>query len=82
MKEELYKLKHMRDVLERWKIGGLNRKLQLKPSKWKTEEDEDGKSVEYCVQLNLILKWGGNLTKYVSFNYLFGWNEVHLSLFY
>ena len=30
----LFKLKHMRDVLERWKIGGLNRKLQIKPQAW------------------------------------------------
>jgi hypothetical protein len=25
----LYKIRHMRDVLERWKIVGLNRKLQV-----------------------------------------------------
>ena len=28
-KDLLYKLRHMRDVLERWKIVGLNRKLQV-----------------------------------------------------
>jgi hypothetical protein len=30
-KDITYKLKHMRDILERWKIAGLNRKLQIKP---------------------------------------------------
>jgi hypothetical protein len=29
-KDLLYKLRHMRDVLERWKIVGLNRKLQVR----------------------------------------------------
>jgi len=53
-KKELHKLVHMRDVLERWKISGLNRKLQLKPQKW----NDDGTVKE----LLLILKWGGNLT--------------------
>ncbi len=59
----LYKLLHMRDVLERWKIGGLNRKLQLKPRKWDEFIDEEGKKVLRCAELQLILKWGGNLTK-------------------
>jgi len=54
LKKELYKLMHMRDVLERWKISGLNRKLQIKPLK--VEEDK-------VKQLQLIMKWGGNLTK-------------------
>ena len=26
----------MREVLERWKFSGINRKLQLKPLKWRT----------------------------------------------
>ncbi|GMH48361.1 hypothetical protein TL16_g00275 [Triparma laevis f. inornata] len=56
LKKELYKLHHMRDVLERWKISGLNRKLQIKPTKWNDETDS-------CTQLMLIMKWGGNLTK-------------------
>ena len=58
-KETVYKLQHMRDILERWKISGLNRKLQMKPRKWK--EMENGK--QRCTELQLILKWGGNLTK-------------------
>ena len=58
-KETVYKLRHMRDILERWKISGLNRKLQMKPRKWK--ELENGKQA--CTELQLILKWGGNLTK-------------------
>lgn len=53
-------LKHMRDILERWKITGLNRKLQIKPRVW---EDDDGSGVKKCKEVQLILKWGGNLTK-------------------
>lgn len=60
----LYKLHHMRDVLERWKIGGLNRKLQIKPRKWEEILEEDtGETVIICTEVLLILKWGGNLTK-------------------
>jgi len=28
------KLVHIRDVLERWEISGINRKLQMKPTRW------------------------------------------------
>ena len=56
----LMQIRHMRDVLERWKISGLNRKLQIKPRSWK-EDPETGKKV--CTDVQLILKWGGNLTK-------------------
>jgi inositol hexakisphosphate/diphosphoinositol-pentakisphosphate kinase len=59
-KKTIYKLRHMRDILERWKITGLNRKLQIKPCKWK-EDEETG--LEQCTEVQLILKWGGNLTK-------------------
>ena len=59
----LYKLCHMRDVLERWKIGGLNRKMQMKPRKWDEFQDENGKKILRCAEVQLILKWGGNLTK-------------------
>ncbi len=63
-KEIIYqKLLHMRDVLERWKIGGLNRKLQMKPTKWDEFLNGDGMKVLRCTELQLILKWGGNLTK-------------------
>jgi len=61
--EFLLKMLHMRDILERWKIGGLNRKLQMKPTKWDEYIDGDGKKILRCAQLQLILKWGGNLTK-------------------
>jgi inositol hexakisphosphate/diphosphoinositol-pentakisphosphate kinase len=50
----------MRDVLERWKITGLNRKLQIKPRKF-AEDPETGE--QKCTEVQLILKWGGNLTK-------------------
>jgi inositol hexakisphosphate/diphosphoinositol-pentakisphosphate kinase len=59
-KQAIYKLRHMRDILERWKIAGLNRKLQIKPQAW--EEDEET-GIKSCTEAQLILKWGGNLTK-------------------
>ena len=69
----LYKLLHMRDILERWKIVGLNRKLQIKPRAWgevRVENNDgaaDGSAVKTpqvrCTEVQLILKWGGNLTK-------------------
>ena len=56
----LNQLQHMRDVLERWKITGLNRKLQIKPRKWSGNEDT---GETFCTEVQLVLKWGGNLTK-------------------
>lgn len=59
-----YQLMHMRDILERWKIVGLNRKLQIKPRKFEEVKDETtGELVQRCTEVQLILKWGGNLTK-------------------
>jgi len=55
-----YKFMHMRDVLERWKFSGLNRKLQIKPKKFTTDESTGENTV---TQVQLILKWGGDLTK-------------------
>jgi len=67
-KETLYKITHMRDVLERWKIVGLNRKLQVKPKEWEEEEiandnKDNATTILRCTKVQLILKWGGNLTK-------------------
>ena len=63
-KELLLKLLHMRDILERWKIVGLNRKLQIKPRKWEEVTDPTtGETRIRCTDVQLILKWGGNLTK-------------------
>jgi hypothetical protein len=59
-KKVLNQLRHMRDVLVRWKISGLNRKLQIKPKK--VLEDEETGLIR-CAEVQLILKWGGNLTK-------------------
>ena len=57
-------LLHMRDILERWKIHGLNRKLQIKPRSWEDYEDPvTGEKKCRCTEVQLILKWGGNLTK-------------------
>eukprot|EP00522_Entomoneis_paludosa_P001607 CAMPEP_0172471962 /NCGR_PEP_ID=MMETSP1065-20121228/68088_1 /TAXON_ID=265537 /ORGANISM="Amphiprora paludosa, Strain CCMP125" /LENGTH=1428 /DNA_ID=CAMNT_0013230077 /DNA_START=31 /DNA_END=4318 /DNA_ORIENTATION=- len=56
-------LMHMRDILERWKIHGLNRKLQIKPRCWEEEDPETGEMKRRCTEVQLILKWGGNLTK-------------------
>lgn len=56
------KLRQIRDVLERWEISGINRKLQMKPEKW-TEEVLPGDSTScQATELLLILKWGGDLT--------------------
>ncbi|GAX21470.1 inositol-hexakisphosphate/diphosphoinositol-pentakisphosphate 1-kinase [Fistulifera solaris] len=58
-----YQLMHMRDILERWKIVGLNRKLQIKPRKFDFVTDDSGETKQKCIEVQLILKWGGNLTK-------------------
>lgn len=59
-----YQLTHMRDILERWKISGLNRKLQMKPRRFEEYTDPTtGEIKKRCVELQLILKWGGDLTK-------------------
>jgi inositol hexakisphosphate/diphosphoinositol-pentakisphosphate kinase len=52
-----YQLMHMRDILERWKIVGLNRKLQVKPRKFEEYTNEDGEIQERCTEVQLILKW-------------------------
>ena len=59
-RESLYRARHMRDILLRWKFSGLNRKLQMKPKKWVEEYGEDG-PVEKCTEMQLIVKWGGDL---------------------
>lgn len=57
-----YQLMHMRDILERWKIVGLNRKLQIKPRKFEEYIDEKtGESKSRCVEVQLILKWVSRL---------------------
>jgi hypothetical protein len=50
-------LVHMIDVLERWKIAGLNRKLQIKPQQFEEYTDDDGNVKERCTAVQLILKW-------------------------
>ncbi len=65
------KLCQIRDVLERWEISGINRKLQMKPQKWSCALDDASPAGstnvsdtgnEVCTELVLILKWGGDLT--------------------
>ena len=53
------KLKQIRDVLERWEISGINRKVQMKPQSW--QRDDGGKAIK-ATEVLLILKWGGDLT--------------------
>jgi len=62
-RDALYKARHIRDILQRWKFSGLNRKLQMKPQKWIKEEAPDGGKSTKCSELQLIVKWGGDLTK-------------------
>jgi inositol hexakisphosphate/diphosphoinositol-pentakisphosphate kinase len=45
------------------KIVGLNRKLQIKPKKYEEYVDEKGDKKERATAVQLILKFGGNLTK-------------------
>src|SRR3546814_17763387 len=56
-----FKLIQVRDVLARWKISGINRKLQMKPRKWKEETLEDGITIQRATEELLILKRGGDL---------------------
>jgi inositol hexakisphosphate/diphosphoinositol-pentakisphosphate kinase len=62
-REALYKARHIRDILQRWKFSGLNRKLQMKPRTWIEEDTPDGDTITKCSELQLIVKWGGDLTK-------------------
>jgi inositol hexakisphosphate/diphosphoinositol-pentakisphosphate kinase len=52
-----HQLMHIRDILERWKIVGLNRKIQIKPKKFEEYEDEDGETRTRCTEVQLIMKW-------------------------
>jgi hypothetical protein len=54
---------HATDILERWRIAGMNRKLQLKPKKWEEYVDDDGNKKTRCTSLQMIFKYGGNLTR-------------------
>lgn len=51
------------DVLERWKIVGLNRKVQIAPRAHEEYTDTDGVKTVRCTEVRLVLKWGGELTK-------------------
>lgn len=48
----------LRDVLQRWQLVGINRKVQLKPKDFSVGEDGD----KHVSKLLLIIKWGGDLT--------------------
>eukprot|EP00985_Skeletonema_marinoi_P012906 scaffold6316_cov113-Skeletonema_marinoi.AAC.7 len=60
--ELLARARHIRDILERWQFSGLNRKLQMKPQAWDDVETPNGLKPN-CSKLQLIVKWGGDLTK-------------------
>lgn len=60
-------LRQIKDVLERYEISGFNRKLQVKPTKWRMVSVTDPKTgavieEERACELLLIMKWGGDLT--------------------
>ncbi|TMW67341.1 hypothetical protein Poli38472_012457 [Pythium oligandrum] len=52
----------LRDVLQRWQLNGINRKVQLKPKEYTKEEGPNGEAIKRPSKLMLILKWGGDLT--------------------
>ena len=58
-REKIAKFIQLRNVLERNKFEGLNRKVQLKPLKWEKDQ-ETGK--ERVSEALFVLKWGGELT--------------------
>jgi inositol hexakisphosphate/diphosphoinositol-pentakisphosphate kinase len=58
-RERIAKFIQLRNVLERNKFEGLNRKVQLKPLKWELDP-ETGK--ERVSEALFVLKWGGELT--------------------
>ena len=58
-RERIAKLIQLRNVLERDKFEGLNRKVQLKPLKWEINEAE---KTEKVISALFVLKWGGELT--------------------
>ena len=42
---------------------GLNRKAQIKPHNFEEYETATGEKKIRCIEVQLVLKWGGNLTK-------------------
>ncbi|RMX64831.1 hypothetical protein DD238_005244 [Peronospora effusa] len=58
----------LRDVLQRWQLVGINRKVQLKPKEFldvsvaTTTENEVQQQTRRVSKLLLIIKWGGDLT--------------------
>jgi hypothetical protein len=44
-------------------IVGLNRKIQIKPRQFEEYRDDNGEIKVRCTEVQLVLKWGGNLTK-------------------
>jgi inositol hexakisphosphate/diphosphoinositol-pentakisphosphate kinase len=64
--ENIHKWEQILGVMTHHEIGGIYRKVQIKPQKWENIEilNEDGKSTvnEKATELLLIIKWGGSLT--------------------
>ena len=58
-RELIAKLIQLRNVLERDKFEGLNRKVQLKPLQWAVDPVT---GVEKVTKALFVLKWGGELT--------------------
>uniref|UniRef100_M4BKI9 Inositol hexakisphosphate and diphosphoinositol-pentakisphosphate kinase n=1 Tax=Hyaloperonospora arabidopsidis (strain Emoy2) TaxID=559515 RepID=M4BKI9_HYAAE len=58
----------LRDVLQRWQLVGINRKVQLKPKSFAdvpiegTTENGEQQTTHRVSKLLLIIKWGGDLT--------------------
>ena len=59
---QLEKLVQIKYVLEKDKLEGLNRKIQLKPLKTEEYTNEKGQKVRRTTEALFILKFGGELT--------------------
>merc|ERR1719313_261175 len=62
--EELHYMELLDAVLKlHGKFSGLNRKVQLKPIKWKKKPGkEEGEEIQIVTKVEVVAKWGGELT--------------------
>jgi len=59
LNEDHSKLVQMKHVLTMYRFSGINRKAQIKPTKWEVNDE----GLEVATAGTLVLKWGGELTE-------------------